>query len=217
MKMMLATSQQYYCLEDHKRITKNYQMNWHVILIWGYLYALVIFFILCGFTVFRMGKYLDMLQGAARSLAVRDTALRLMILSARLSRMFYFLVDQIVWAARIGIYKSDAKAWSKFQAKIWSLALIFCVARNFYDIYNIFIMADKKSEDSGIQKACWYKRLQSRPEVLLDTVKNCADFLIPLNVMGAVEVNNGFIGILGVISSLAGLSTVWQPALKLKP
>lgn len=158
-----------------------------------------------------------MLQGAARSLALKDTALKLMIISARLSRVMYFLVDQIVWAARIGIYKSDAKAWSKFQAKIWSLALVFCVARNIYDIYNLLVVADKKTEDPGLQNECLYQKLKSRPEVLVDTVKNCADFLIPLNVMGAIEMNNGYIGVLGIISSLAGALTLWQPAMKLKP
>ena len=135
-----------------------------------------------------------------------------MVLSAKLSRVLYFLVDQIVWATRLGLYKSDPKAWSKFQAKIWSVALVFCVARNLYDLYKLLLVADtKKFEDAGDPRKLWYQKLKSRPEVLLDTVKNCADFLIPLNIFGAIEINNGYIGVLGVISSLAGASVIWQP------
>ena len=167
--------------------------------------------------MFRIGKYLDMLQGAFRNLTVKDTTLRLLVISARLSRVLYFLVDQVVWATRLGLYKSDPKSWSKFQAKIWSIALIFCVTRNIYDIYNLLKSSEKKNEDLGDQTVCWYEKFKTRPEVLVDTVKNCADFLIPLNIMGAIEINNGVVGILGLVSSLAGAFTVWEPAMKLKP
>jgi hypothetical protein len=167
--------------------------------------------------VFRIGKYLDMLQGAFRNLSVKDTALRLLVVSARLTRVLYFLVDQIVWATRLGVYKSNPKAWSKFQAKIWSVALILCVTRNLYDIYNLVRAPDKKNEDPGSEAVCWYEKFKTRPEVLVDTVKNCADFLIPLNIIGVIEINNGIVGVLGLISSLAGASTVWEPTLKLKP
>ena len=166
--------------------------------------------------MFRIGKYFDMLQGALRSLSVKDTVLRILIVSARLTRVLYFLVDQVVWATRLGLYKSDPKAWSKFQAKIWSIALIFCVTRNLYDIYNLLKATDKKNEDPGIETVCWYDKFKTRPEVLVDTVKNCADFFIPLNIIGVININNGIVGILGLISSLAGASTVWEPTLKLK-
>jgi peroxin-11A/peroxin-11B len=160
---------------------------------------------------------MDMLQGAFRNLSVKDTALRLLVVSVRLTRVLYFLVDQVVWATRLGLYKADPKAWSKFQAKIWSIALILCVTRNMYDIYNLIKTTDKKNEDPGTQTVCWYEKFKTRPEVLVDTVKNCADFLIPLNIIGVIEINNGIVGVLGLISSLAGASTVWEPMLKLKP
>ena len=168
------------------------------------------------FPVFRIGKYMDMLQGAFRNLSVKDKVLRLLVVSARLTRVLYFLVDQIVWATRLGLYKADSKAWSRFQAKIWIAALIFCVTRNLYDIYNLVKATDKKNEDPGVQ-TCLYERFKTRPEVFVDTVKNCADFLIPLNIMGVIKINNGIVGVLGLISSLAGASTVWEPTLKLKP
>lgn len=167
--------------------------------------------------MFRIGKYFDMLQGALRNLDVKDKPLRLLVVSVRLTRVLYFLVDQIVWAARIGLYKSDPKAWSKSQAKIWSVALILCVARNIYDIYCLLKTTNKKNDDQENQQLCWYEKFKMRPEVLVDTVKNCADFLIPLNIIGVIQINNGIIGILGLISSLAGASTAWQPTLKLKP
>lgn len=158
-----------------------------------------------------------MLQGAFRNLSVKDRVLRALVISARLTRVLYFLVDQIVWATRLGLYKANPKAWSKFQAKIWTVALIFCVTRNMYDIYNLLTAADKKDEDPGAQTVSWYQKFKTRPEILVDTVKNCADFLIPLNIIGVIEINNGIVGVLGLISSLAGASTVWEPTLKQKP
>lgn len=156
-----------------------------------------------------------MLQGAVRSMNVKDTRLRFLAVSIRLTRVLYFLVDQIVWATRLGLYKANSKAWSKFQSKIWCIALIFCVTRNIYDIYTLLKSTEKKNDDMEVLP--WHERFKSRPEVFVDTVKNCADFLIPLNIIGVISINNGVVGILGLISSLAGASTAWNPNLKLKP
>jgi len=70
---------------------------------------------------------------------------------------------------------------------------------------------DKVRERSVVQK------VMQRPDVVLDTVKNSADFLLPLNVMGVVQVSAGVTGLLGLISSIAGAVPVWYPELKLKP
>jgi len=171
--------------------------------------------------IFRLGKSLDMILGAIRARDIHhDNVLRILIICRRITYTIYYIIDHITWAARLGLYKSNPKEWSKFQAKFWVIALVFGLLRNLYDILNLVFVPTKKhdgEEESFAHGSSVAARLMSRPQVLLDTVKNSADFLLPFNVMGLIELNVGLAGLLGLISSIAGAIPVWSPNMKLKP
>lgn len=162
-----------------------------------------------------------MILGAIRARDIHhDNVLRLLILCRRITYAIYYVIDHITWAARLGLYKANPKEWSKFQAKFWLIALVFGLLRNLYDILNLVFVPVKKhdsEEQSFAQGSSVISRVTSRPQVLLDTVKNSADFLLPFNVMGLIELNVGLAGLLGLISSIAGAIPVWSPNMKLKP
>ena len=170
--------------------------------------------------VFRLGKSLDMIMGAMRARDIHhDTVLKVLIICRRITYTIYYIIDHVTWAARLGLYKSNPKEWSKFQAKFWALALAFGLLRNLYDILNLVFVPVKKhdGEESYSQGSSVTARLMSRPQVLLDTLKNLADCLLPYNVMGLIELNVGLAGLLGLTSSIAGAIPVWSPNMKLKP
>lgn len=170
--------------------------------------------------IFRLGKSLDMILGAIRAKDLHhDNVLRVLIICRRITYTVYYIIDHITWAARLGLYKSNPKEWSKFQAKFWVVALVFGLLRNLYDILNLLFVPVKKhdGEESCVRGNTVSARLMSRPQVLLDTVKNSADFLLPFNVMGLIELNTGLAGLLGLISSIAGSIPVWNANMKLKP
>ena len=150
---------------------------------------------------------------------VKDNILRTLIVLRRATYVVYYFIDQFTWAARVGLYKSNPKEWSKFQAKFWLTALILGVLRNLYDWITLLTGRKEKvdDEDEGRPRQSVGHRIAQRPEVVVDTVKNAADFLLPLNVMGYVKLNTGLAGLLGLISSLCGVMAVWNPSLKLKP
>ena len=64
-----------------------------------------------------------------------------------------------------------------------------------------------------ISIVCFNKR--NHP-LLLDTLKNCFDILLPLNSLKFVNLSPGMQGLCGLISSLIGLITIWDTKLKLK-
>ncbi|XP_068693276.1 peroxisomal membrane protein 11A-like [Montipora foliosa] len=170
--------------------------------------------------IFRLGRSLDMILGAIRAREIRhDSVLKILIICRRITFAFYYIIDHITWAVRLGLYKSNLKEWSKLEAKLWLIALGFGLLRNLYDILNLVLVPAKKNdgEERSIQSNSVTTRLASRPEILLDTVKNSADFLLPFNVMGMIELNVGLAGLLGLISSIAGAVPVWNPNMKLKP
>lgn len=149
-----------------------------------------------------------------------DNVIRILIMCRRLTYVIYYIVDHITWAARVGLYKSDPKAWSKFQSKFWILALVFGILRNIYDLLNLINTPKEKVDGEKVRDrsvVSVVQKVMQRPDVVLDTVKNSADFLLPLNVMGVIQVSAGVTGLLGLISSIAGAIPVWYPELKLKP
>lgn len=174
-----------------------------------------------SFSVFRLGKSLDMIIGAIRAKDIHhDNILKVLIICRRATLALYYIIDHITWAARLGLYKATPKDWSKFQAKFWAIALVFGLLRNLYEILNLIFVPIKKhdsGEESNSQGSSVTSRLMTRPQLFLDTVKNSADFLLPFNVMGVIELNVGLAGLLGLISSIAGAIPVWNPNMKLKP
>lgn len=146
-----------------------------------------------------------------------DNIVRILIMCRRMTYVFYYIIDHITWAARVGLYKADSKAWSKFQSKFWLLALIFGVLRNIYDLLNLICTPKEKVDGEKVRERSIVQKVMQRPDVVLDSVKNSADFLLPLNVMGIVQLSTGVSGLLGLISSIAGAMPIWYPELKLKP
>ncbi|KAG5888808.1 hypothetical protein JTB14_032721 [Gonioctena quinquepunctata] len=53
--------------------------------------------------------------------------------------------------------------------------------------------------------------------VVIDTIKNGCDFFIPLTALGHVKLSPGTVGVLGTISSIAGLLVLLEPSRKLIP
>ncbi len=58
--------------------------------------------------------------------------------------------------------------------------------------------------------------LQNNPAVCLDVVKNCGDLLIPLSRLDHIYLPGGIVGLLGVVSSFAGLVATYNKHLKLR-
>ncbi|EDO45635.1 predicted protein [Nematostella vectensis] len=167
--------------------------------------------------LFRLGKSIDMLLGLIQAREIRhDSVLRTLIMCRRMTYILYYLIDHVTWAARLGLFKSDPKAWSRFQARFWALVLCFGILRNLHDLKTLIFPPAKKDE-GGSCKTTSLERVMQRPDVVLDTVKNLADALLPFNVMGLIELNAGVAGVLGLTSSIAGALPLWYPSLKLKP
>lgn len=61
-----------------------------------------------------------------------------------------------------------------------------------------------------------HNAVYNNPAVVVDLVKNSADFLIPVSRLDILYIPSGIVGLLGVISSLAGISADFNEQLKLK-
>ncbi|KAL2791055.1 peroxisomal membrane protein 11A isoform 3 [Daubentonia madagascariensis] len=79
-----------------------------------------------------------------------------------------------------------------------------------------YSVADEETEWLQSFLLLLFQSLKQHPPLLLDTVKNFCDILNPLDQLGIYKFNPGIIGLVGLVSSIAGMITVAYPQMKLK-
>ncbi|XP_062569558.1 peroxisomal membrane protein 11A-like [Saccostrea cucullata] len=183
----------------------------------------------------RLGKSLDFIQAALKSLHISDDVIRWTVTLSKISQSIFLFFDHIIYFHNLGVIKTDKAKWSKVSAEFWFFSLVLNLTRNFYDIANIAKlemskkekkeneiqysngdMSSRKSQSPGALSVVQRCVCDNKP-VFLDLVKNASDLILPLNTLGKVDASAGVQGFLGIISSAIGVATVWNPNLKLVP
>lgn len=181
----------------------------------------------------RFGKCLDVFYASLKTIHYPDLVIRVTLTMSKLSQSLFLFADHFLWLARTGMFKSiDVKKWGNMANKYWLLSIIMNICR---DVYEIFRLLDlhKAGKSSGISRSCskpiksskdlarcalqTYALALGHKDVLVDTIKNACDFFIPFTALGYTKLTPRTIGILGAISSLAGLIAILEPTAKLTP
>lgn len=141
----------------------------------------------------------------------------------------FLATDHLIFLARSNLLKNvDIAKWNTTSSKYWLISLIMSIARDVYEInktissFSTFkslssciastIVSLRSTEDFAkcaahiLQFAVTYKH------ITIDLLKNLCDLFIPLNSLGFVNLSPRTIGLLGVISSVAGLIVILNPA-----
>lgn len=194
----------------------------------------------------RVGKSIDFVQAALKTLHTTDNVLRWTITVSKLNQAVYLIFDHIVLAGRIGIANVDKEKWNKLSAQFWVATLILGIVRAVYDMTLVFSRDLRAREakawqyhktstngdgpdtnnrhirrnSSGAVPTRLQVVLQSLSEnkpLALDLIKNVSDLVLPLEALGHLNASPGVQGLAGIISSVIGIVTTWQPLLRLVP
>lgn len=181
----------------------------------------------------RLGKSLEVLYGALKTLHLPDLVLRVTLTLSRIYQFFFLLVDHIIWVGRVGLYDINKEKWSSYSNRFWVGSILLNLLR---DVYEILRITQKKVFGQKLEP-CYYKNFPvirtvydcipvTRPvvqfaeahrDVFWDCVKNFCDLWIPLTNLGHTRLSPGTVGLLGSVSSFAGLIAVLDPLAKLVP
>ncbi|XP_030387663.1 peroxisomal membrane protein 11B [Scaptodrosophila lebanonensis] len=181
----------------------------------------------------RLGKSLDVFYATLRTIHYPDLAIRVTLTMSKLSQALFLVADHFLWLARTGLVKINAKKWSEVANKYWLFSIIMNLCRDFYEIMRALDL-HRASCNSGISRRKLPAKLNSpsdfkrlalqsyvlmlgHKDIVVDTVKNLCDFFIPLTALGYTKMTPRTIGLLGAISSLAGLWALLEPEAKLTP
>ncbi|KAL3866221.1 hypothetical protein ACJMK2_043543 [Sinanodonta woodiana] len=184
----------------------------------------------------RFGKSLDFLQGAMKTMHLKDYVLRMTLTLSKINQAFYLLFDHFIWAHNVGVVKLNKQKWTDLSARFYIATLILNLVRDIYDIFCV-ICQEVKTYQARIKRSQYMNgdsnhstvtenqtkgtvilRVfdENRP-LFLDFIKNVADIPIPACTLGYMKLSQQTEGLLGIISSVIGVATVWNPLLKLVP
>jgi NurA-like 5'-3' nuclease len=166
-------------------------------------------------------RFLDLMYSARKTIVLDDQTHRITLTMSRIATSFYYLTDNIVYLARIGVIDVDRNKWFKTSYRFWLYALIMNLLRDAYEIQ----LCLKKIQRRRIlhnKEDIFYdvlKVLRDKPAISVDTLKNSCDILIPLSSLNHLphQLTPRLIGILGAISSICSLLQLTQPDLRLTP
>ncbi|KAJ8929116.1 hypothetical protein NQ314_018230 [Rhamnusium bicolor] len=174
----------------------------------------------------RFGRFAESLYGTLPLFQQDDKAIRYTIILSKIANSLFLLADHILWLGRADLCSVDTEKWGRISNKYWLYSITMNLIRDFYEISQII----KAQKCYILPKNCFsnindlfkiliriYIIIQGNQEVVIDTVKNSCDFFIPLTALGHIKLSPGTIGLLGVISSLAGLLVLLDPQKKLSP
>ena len=185
----------------------------------------------------RLGKSVDFVHGALRSIHLADNILRWTITLSKLNQSVYLFFDHIVWAGRVGLATIDKDYWGKLSARFWIVTIVLNIIRDIYEILGILYSEikqrnAKKSRSQYKNGASEHKHLSrpsvgntqlllkcvvENPPVFLDLVRNICDAVLPLEALGYIKASPGIQGLTGTVSSVLGIASTWNPLLRLVP
>lgn len=184
--------------------------------------------------VLRFGRCVDVLYGSLKVIHYNDFTIRLTLTMSKVCQSLFLFVDHFMWMARAGILGDVNIRKLSLQAnKYWLLSVIMNLCRDFYEIMRLWDLHQAASR-SGISSRPLPARVRSGRDlatlalhsyslmldhrnVLVDTVKNICDFFIPLTALGYTNLTPRAVGLLGAISSMAGILALVAPSAKLVP
>ncbi|KAK3865360.1 hypothetical protein Pcinc_029028 [Petrolisthes cinctipes] len=185
----------------------------------------------------RLGKSLEVVYGALRTLHLPDLVLRTSLTLSRIYQAFFLLADHIIWLGRAGLCEIDRDKWGRLSNRFWLGSIICNLFRDGYEILQLLQKKMKHTDLITNNTPCGYPTLplvrtlyrtvpSCRPmvtladthrDVLWDTVKNLCDLCIPLTNLGHTQMSSGVVGLMGTVSSLAGIIVVLDPLARLAP
>lgn len=174
----------------------------------------------------RFGRCVDVLYAALPLFQHKDGTVRVTLILSKIANSLFLLCDHILWLGRSDLCQINTERWTKLSNKYWLYSITMNLARDFYEIISILRAQSRQILPTNGVKSLndayliLFKALMcvhaNRP-VFIDTLKNCCDFFIPLTALGKVNLSPGTVGVLGVISSIAGIIVLLQPLSKLSP
>lgn len=173
----------------------------------------------------RFGRCIDTLYSTLPVFHHHDQTIRITVILSKICNALFLLADHILWLGRSDLCSVQTERWTKMSNKYWLFSITMNLVRDFYEISQILKDEKRTILPRRIKSTADYVQigqnvmlcLLRNKHILADTIKNGCDFFIPMTALGHFKLSPGTIGLLGVVSSIAGMLVLIDPKFKLTP
>ena len=161
--------------------------------------------------VFRLGKGIESLRSALQTIHLTNPVLRLLVTLTRISRGLYLLIDHVIWASRMKLISIDDQFWGRLSNRFWLVSIFLSLMRDMYEFLVAVRLQINRSNQYSLpsSKQVSFSTLlgtvcTTNPALMIDILKNISDLWIPASRLD-LYIPGGIVGLMGVVSSIAGL------------
>lgn len=172
----------------------------------------------------RFGRFVDSLHTALRTINHSDKTIRFCVTFSKIAHSLYLLCDHCVWLSRNNFLQINVTRWGQVGNKYWLLSIVLNLVRDAMELNDLFKSILKKKILNTLNRKVAPKDVftgeaiqfvRSNKDLLLDTVKNSCDLILPLTNLGIIRLSPGTIGVIGMVSSMLSLYTLVDQKAKL--
>lgn len=167
--------------------------------------------------ILRLGKPVEHLRAAAVALDGQNQRkqdagfLRYVAVARQLAYAVYLSLDTLALPDALGLVKSPrAPALQRQANRFWAFGIIFSLAAQLYSLRALRMREariDRKDGEGVVEsKRIAFERNTSQVQLLCDL----CDLTIPASALGWVALDDGFVGLAGLCSSLIGIHSQWN-------
>lgn len=175
-------------------------------------------------SVLRFGRFIDTLYAALKTVNHSDKSIRFCVTLSKIAHSLYLLCDHYIWLGKHNFIQVNIVQWTQTSNKYWFLSIVLNLVRDVIELNKLINSMLKKKilntlnrkvtpkdvfSGGAVQFVCDHK------DLLIDTVKNSCDVLLPLSNLGLIRLSPGTIGVAGMLSSILSLYTICDQRAKL--
>jgi peroxin-11B len=167
-----------------------------------------------GRKLFRIGKPLGLYKAAAQRFDNKtlDPVVRTTDIIRNLGFAGFFTLDHLVWLHSSGVRQFDKSTFTRIQRasfKLWFIGLAGGIINGAYRYQRArravsALKTDKEKDAAAIKRA----QLEAK-DGFLRLVWDSLDILIPATGLGYLNLDDGIVGIAGLITSYLGVQALW--------
>ncbi|RUS18959.1 WD40-repeat-containing domain protein [Endogone sp. FLAS-F59071] len=179
--------------------------------------------------IFRLAKPLEAGQSAARSFKISDEFLRYTQVGRNAFYSAYYTCEMFVWLHQSGFRKlQNQKQMADLGHKFWAAALTSSIISSLYALRQITLREEvlershkaaiagqtkeamREGADYKVDKLTLGKEKNAtKRQLILDSI----DIVIPFASLGWINVDEGIVGLAGVVTSIMAAQTQWKKAI----
>lgn len=161
----------------------------------------------------RVGKNVEHFKAAGEIVDKKamDPVIRYCAVGRQLGYGAYLTLDSFTYLDASGIYKSERlRSLQKAAQKAWLIGIVFSLVSGAYTLKGIADKAKTIDRKSGEGKVEAGRLLKAKQAASTQLVSDLADFCIPASGLGYLNLDDGFVGLAGMVSSIIGLKSAWS-------